>query len=90
MAIGFANIADDEEEEYKPLYRLVIECPICKDDLTNHYKGPCSCKNLEIDEFESISKVRHSLSSKWTHFKTVSYTKKPPKIYEVLLVEELP
>ena len=90
MAIGFANDIDENEEECMLLYRTVIECPICKDDLAKHYKGPCSCKNLEIDELESTSKVRHATKSNWTHFKTVSYTKEPPTIYDILLADELP
>ena len=90
MAIGFNSDVEEEEEEYAPLYRTIIECPICNDDLANHYKGVCSCGNLEIGQLESKSKVRHVLKSTWTHFKTVTYSKVPPKIYEVLLVEELP
>ena len=56
MPIGF-TLELEEEEEYVPLYRTIIKCPICKDDLINHYKGFCSCKNLEVDEVETISKV---------------------------------
>ena len=90
MPIGFTSDLDEEEDEYVPLYRTVIECPICKDDLVNHYKGTCSCKNLEINEIETISKVRHITKAKWTHFKAVSYTKEPPNIYEVILADVLP
>tara|TARA_Y100000593_G_C4217422_1_gene289968 strand:- start:575 stop:847 length:273 start_codon:yes stop_codon:yes gene_type:complete len=90
MGFGFTSDDDEFEEEYIPLYRTIIECPICKDDLANYDKGFCSCKNLEIDEVETISKVRHVAKSNWTHFKTVSYAKEPPNIYEVLLADELP
>ena len=90
MGLGF-NSKDEEVEEEKPLlYRTVIECPICEEDLSKHYKGSCTCGNLEIDWLKSISDVRHDPKANWTHFKTVTYTKEPPKIYDVLLADELP
>ena len=90
MALGFTTEANEVEEEYTPLYKTIIECPICKDDVADYHKGTCTCKNLSIDQLESISKVRHVAKSKWTHFKTVSYNKEAPIIYDVLLTEEAP
>ena len=90
MGIGFTSGDDEIEEEYIPLYRTIIECPICEDDLANNDKGECTCKNLEIGEIETSSKVRHIVKSNWTHFKTVAYSKEPPNIYEVLITDELP
>jgi len=90
MALGFTSDVDETEEEYIPLYKTIIECPICKDDLANYNEGKCTCKNLEIGEIETISKVRHIVKSNWTHFKTVTYNEEPPNIYEVLITDELP
>ena len=90
MGLGFTSGEEEVEEEYVPLYRTIIECTLCGDDMNNVYKGPCSCGNLEIDQLESNSKVRHIATATWTHFKTVAYKKEPPQIYEVLLVEESP
>mgnify|MGYP003140904636 CR=1 FL=1 len=90
MGIGF-NSKDKEVEEEKPLlYRTVIECPICEEDVSNRFKGKCSCENLTIDQIKSITDVRHHPNANWTHFKTVTYTKEPPRIYDVLLADELP
>ena len=91
MGLGFTATEEEVEEEYVPLYRTIIECPSCGDDnLYLMYKGKCTCGNLYISVQETISKVRHVAKSRWTHFKTVTYKTKPPKIYEVLLVEESP
>lgn len=88
MAIGFTIKADEEEDEYTPLYRLIIECPLCKDDLATNQEGTCSCENLEVGQLPTISKCHFKTA--FTHFKTIAYTKEPPNIFEVLLAEELP
>ena len=91
MGIGFNNHEEEIEEEYIPLYKTIIECTICGDkDLFLLEEGVCSCENVTIGLLESKSKVRHVIKSTWTHFKTVSYKSKKPKIYEVLIGEELP
>ncbi len=91
MGLGFTSKEEVEEEEYIPLYRTIIECMICDDkDLYALEEGSCSCGNIEIGTLESLSKVRHIATSTWTHFKTVHYNSEAPKIYEVLIGEELP
>ena len=90
MGIGFA-LEEEVEEEYIPLYKTIIECTVCGDkDLFLIKEGKCSCGNLEIGILESKSKVRHVVKSTWTHFKTVTYSSEKPKIYEVLLGDEIP
>ena len=84
MGLGFTRNDDETKEEYIPLYETIIECPVCLENVSKLYKGSCSCKNLEIDQVETISKC------KFTHLKTVGYTKEAPKIYSVLSVKELP
>lgn len=91
MGLGFTSKEEEVEEEYVPLYRTVIECPLCGDkELYKLYKGTCTCKNIEIDVVESISKVRHIVKSTWTHFKTVKYNSEEPLIYEVLIADKVP
>jgi hypothetical protein len=89
MAIGFKPDDNEVEEEYVPLYRTIIECTVCGDkDLFNIQEGYCSCENLHISVQETISKVM--FTSKFKEFKTVTYDKEEPKIYEVLIIDEVP
>jgi len=89
MAIGFTSTVDDIEEEYTPLYETFIECPVCKQkDLMKTHKGHCACGNLYIDVLKVSCKEMFKM--KFTHFKTITYTKEAPLIYDVLLAEELP
>ena len=91
MGLGFTFEDDEVEEEYVPLYRTIIECPVCGDkDLYTLEEGKCSCGNIEIGKVRSLSDVRHIVKSTWTHFKTVRYTSEKPKIYEVLIADEVP
>lgn len=91
MGLGFTFKEEEVEEEYVPLYRTIIECPVCKDkELYLLQEGSCSCGNIEIGTLKSLSKVRHVAKATWTHFKTVHYNSEEPRIYEVLLSEETP
>ena len=90
MGIGF-NIEEEVEEEYIPLYKTIIECTICGDkDLYILEEGVCTCGNVEIGKLKSLSNVRHVVKSTWTHLKTVKYNTKKPKIYDVLIGDEVP
>jgi hypothetical protein len=83
MGLGFTS-TNDIKEEYTPLYKTIIECPICEQkDLMKIYKGPCACGNLHID----ILEIAHA---SFDHFKTITYNEKEPLIYDVLLAEEIP
>ena len=89
MGLGFTSDFDDIEEEYTPLYKTIIECPICEQkDLMKTYKGSCTCGNLYIDILEVGCKDMFKMN--FTHFKTVTYDKEEPLIYDVLLANELP
>ncbi len=90
MGLGFLSTEEEIDDEYIPLYRTIIECPKCKDDVVELQEGSCSCGNIEISQLKSISDVRHIAKSTWTHFKAVGYLEEPPNIYEVLLIEECP
>ena len=91
MGLGFTSKEEEVEEEYVPLYRTIIECTVCGDkDLYRLEEGKCSCGNIEIGKVKSLSDVRHIVKSTWTHFKTVKYNSEEPKIYEVLIADEVP
>jgi hypothetical protein len=84
MGIGFNRAEETQQEEPECLYRRVIKCPICGDDeLEKVYKGVCSCGNITIDIIETIARERYNRKYTWPAFKTVSYEKEPPIIYDV-------
>ena len=84
MGLGFNRTEQKQEEEPEGLYRRVIECPACGDnELENIYKGSCSCGNITIGVIETIAEERYNRKYKWKNFKSVSYEKEPPIIYDV-------
>ena len=90
MGLGFASKSNEIiEEGYIPKYRAVIECTVCGDkELTKVYKGHCSCRNLYIDILEL--ECEYMFKMRLTHFKTITYDKELPLIYDVLIADELP
>jgi len=89
MGLGFISKVKEIEDEYVPLYRTIIECSSCGDkELMKVYKGGCTCGNIQINILESTSK--DSYNNKIFSFKTISYKKEEPLIYDILFEQELP